>query len=359
MQLQAGLTDALDALVLPRPAGRLRVGLIVPQHGALGMLAPSVIDAALLAAHEANAAGGVRDARIDLVLIDGGRAPDVVAGEAAQLATCRAIDVAVSFCASDVHLAVARGLAGRIPCIYTPPHEGSRAGSAVICLGPAPADQLRSAIGWLSSAHRLKRWALIGNDYVWPRAVHRAARTIVAASGAAVVLDEVVPLASVSGKLDRLVDLLARRRADALLVSLIGQDQVSLHRALRESGLDRRIVRLSGALEENGLMAAGGDRSGLLYAAMPFFASMTDEVHLGLMERHAAVLGAQAPVLDAYAEATYQGLGLVAQIAAAGELRADGFARAAARTGRLGASAPTQLARADGLELRVVPDVQG
>src|SRR3712207_8624834 len=37
--------------------------------------------------------------------------------------------------------------------------------------------------------------------------------------------------------------------------------------------LFRRVVRLSGALEENGLYAAGGDSTGELYACMPSFAA--------------------------------------------------------------------------------------
>lgn len=357
MRLEAGLTDSLEARVLGRPSKTLRVGLLVPQRGALGMLAPSVIDAALLGAHELNVAGGVRGAFVDLVLVDSGRIPSSVAAETGLLAESGAIDAVVSFCASDVHLAVAHALDGRTPYVYTPPHEGRSAPGTTVCIGPGPTGQLRAAIGWLTRTHRLRRWALVGSDYVWPWATHRAARAILAHEGASVVLDEFVPLGAPRGSVDRLVDLLGRRRVDAVLVSLVGHDQVALHRAMHHAGLDRRIVRLSGALEENGLLAVGGDRTGMLYAAMPSFASMTDERHLSLVERHAAVLGRHAPILDSYAEATYDGLMLVARVAALGALRPEAFASAAARVSRGTRSRPAHLARADGLELAVVPGV--
>ena len=124
-----------------------------------------------------------------------------------------------------------------------------------------------------------------------------------------------MPLGDVSGVLDRLVDELRRSRADAALLSLVGRDLATFNVALSHSGLDRRIVRLSGALEENGLMASGGDDTGLLYASMSSFASLQDDRRLALAERHRTVLGPQAPVLGTYAEGVYEGVQLVAALA--------------------------------------------
>jgi urea transport system substrate-binding protein len=169
-------------------------------------------------------------------------------------------------------------------------------------------------------------------------------------------VDRFVPLGRAEAELDRLVDELVIGRADALLVSLVGRDLVALHRALRQAGLDRRLVRLSGALEENGLLAGGGDATGRLYAVMPSFASLTDERHLGLAARHASVLGPSAPVLNNYAEGVYDGVRLVTRLAASGRLRPELLEEGAAAFRR--ARTPrVHLARADGLDLAVVPGV--
>lgn len=360
MQLEAGLTDAVEAQLRPRSRSALRVGLVVPQSGALGLMGPSAVDAALLAVHEVNVAGGVRGAYVDLVLVDGGRTPDVVADEVSRLCWSGAVDALVGFHTSDVHRAVAAQVAGRTPYVFTPPHEGGPLPPGVIRIGPDPARQLRRAIGWLTRLHSLRRWALVGNDYVWPWAVHRAARRIVAAAGASVVVDRFVPLGRAEAHLDRLVDRLRQHGADALLVSLVGGDLVALHRALRQADLDRRLVRLSGALEENGLLAGGGDLTGTLYAVMPSFASLSDERHLGLAERHARLLGPTAPVLNNYAEGVYDGLRLVTRLAATGELRRELRRELLGVGGRGPQTAPApqvHLARADGLDLAVVPGV--
>src|SRR4029450_8725769 len=87
-----------------------------------------------------------------------------------------------------------------------------------------------------------------------------------------------------------LLDLVLRTHADAVLLSLVGRDLVAFNREFARAGLDRRIIRLSGALEENGLYALGGDRTGELFACVPSFAAAdgaADDGQLALQERSA------------------------------------------------------------------------
>ncbi len=356
MRIEAALTDPLDALHERREPGRLRVGLVVPQSGALGLTGPSAVDAALLAAHELNTAGGVRGRYVDLVLVDGGRAPAEVAAETGRLCEADAVDAVVGFHTSDVHRAVEAVVAGRTPYVFTPPHEGGRRRAGVVCTGVDPGRQLSGPIAWLARHHAARRWALVGNDYIWPQAVHRQARRAVAAAGGRTVLERRVPLGGVAAGMERLLDDLRGARPDALLLSLVGRDLAHFNAGLRQAGLDRGLVRLSGALEENGLLAVGGDRTGLLYAAMPSFESLRDERHLGLAARHRDLFGPGAPVLNTYAEGVYDGIRLVAALADVDGLHPGLLGPAVARTlGRSdGASARVHLARADGLGFDVV-----
>ena len=358
MHIEARLTDPLEAELASRTAGRLRVGLVVPQSGALGMIGPSAVDAALLAAHEVNVAGGVLGAYVDLVLVDGGRPPAEVAAEVGRLSDAGVLDALVGFHTSDVHRAVEATVAGRTPYVFTPPHEGGPRGRGVVCLGADPAHQLQGAIEWLTAHHDLRSWALIGNDYIWPVAVHRSAHRLISRAGARVVMEERVPLGGLDTVLDRLLDGLRRSCADAVLLSLVGRDLADFNRALRQSGLDVRLVRLSGALEENGLLASDGDSTGMLYAAMSSFASLTDDAHLDLAQRHAALLGPQAPVLDSYAEGVYDGLHLVLALARQGALRPDAMVPVARRLLEESRAQRVHLARADGFGFAVVSSVR-
>ena len=354
MRIQARLTDPLQAQLLSRDPGQLRVGLVVPQSGALGMVGPSAVNAGLLAAHELNVSDGVHGAYVDLVLVDGGRSPLEVAAEVDRLRAAGAVDALVGFHTSDVHRAVEATVAGRTPYVFTPPHEGGGRGPGVVCIGTDPAHQLRLPIAWLTAHHSLRRWALVGNDYIWPQSVHHTATRLVHGSGGRVVLDRLVPLGEVHCHLDRLVEALRRSAADAVLLSLVGRDLAEFNKALRQADLDRCLVRLSGALEENGLLACDGDRTGLLYAAMSSFVSLAEERHQALAERYATLFGPQAPLLDTYAAGIYDGLHLVAALANDHGLRPERRFAVSARTIRRGQHDKVHLGRADGFEFSVV-----
>jgi len=313
---QPGLVDPWEVLLGgPRP-DVLRIGLAVPLSGPLAMTAPSAIDLAGLAADEANASGGVAGRRVELVAVDSGRAPSVVAAEAVSLHQAGAFDVLVGFHTSDVHRALEEVLPAGARYVYTPPHEGGRRRPGVVRIGQSPLEQHAAALAWLVRHRRARRWVLLGTEYVWPRAVHRAAQRVLSDAGGEVVGEALVPF----GPTDPgpLLDLVVRARADAVLLSLVGRDLVAFNREFTRAGLDRRVARLSGALEENGLYALGGDTTGELFACMPSFVSTgegTDEGQLALQERLARRSGPDAPAVCAYARGVYDGVRLAVAMA--------------------------------------------
>ncbi|GAB2736990.1 ABC transporter substrate-binding protein [Nocardioides pakistanensis] len=354
MDVDARLMRPLEAQFVGPDASALRVCLVVPQSGPLGIAGPSALDAALLAAHERNLRGGADGRAVELVLVDGGGAPGAVAREVRGLCDADLVDVVVGFHTSDVHRAIESVVAGRKPYIFTPPHEGGTRRSGVVCIGVDPVSQLAGALEWLSVHHSVHRWALVGNDYIWPQAVHRVARRLLAHTAGRVVLEQRVPLGGVESRTDRLVDDLTRSRAQAVLLSLVGQDLALFNRALRHSGLAGRLVRLSGSLEENGLLASGGDRTGTMYAAMQSFTTLQDDRRLGLEERYSGLFGPEAPVLDTYAEGIYDGVYLAVALAQESALTPDQIAPATARLRGGLRSLPVHLGRADGLQFQVV-----
>ncbi len=356
--------DRLEVTVAGPDPGVLRIGLLLPLSGALGLTGPSGLLAAALAATELNSAGGVDGRSVQLVLVDAGRLPHEVASDAFGLVGL--VDAFVGFHTSDVHRALETALGGSVPYVFTPPHEGGTRLPGVVLLGESPGRQLAPAVRWLAERRRLRRWALVGSDYIWPRAVHRAATGIVRGVGAEVVATRLVPFPGPGIDAEEIVAALGRARVDAVLLSLVGRDLALFNRVFTASPLAGRVVRLSGSLEENGLLAAGGDDTGGLYAAMRSFAGQGDERRMALAERHRALFGGRAPVLDAYAEGCYDGVHLAAALARTGRLTAE---RAQAGTAELlgaadrgaWAAAPLGpprlggfLARADGLDLTVI-----
>lgn len=368
------MTDSADVrspaeLLYLGPDSRvLRVGVLVPMSGVLGLTGPSGLAYAELAALEFNAAGGADGRPMELVAVDAGQPPERVVGAVRALVESQLVDALVGFHTSDVRSAVDRAVAGRVVSIFTPPHEGGPVAPRAVRIGESPEAQLIPTMQWLHERRRVRRWALVGNDYVWPHAMRRVAQKVAGWLTGDVVFDRLVPVGAL--KLDQLLSQLDAARPDAVVVSLVGNDLVDFNRAFGELGLHRRIIRLSGSLEENCLLASGGDSGGDLYACMRSFPTLVNSRHEELASSAARQFGPTAPLLDAYAEGCYDGVHLAGAMARSGNLTAasaDVIANTmmTARGGRQAADfwrdtplgAPSRkihLAVADGLDLRVV-----
>lgn len=323
---------------------RLRVGLAVPTSGVLGLTGPAAIAAATLAAEEVNGAGGVRGRPVELVPIDAGAPPDDVAAQVSSLIGAESIEALVGFHTSDIHRRLERVTSTRIPYLFTPPHEGGTRLPGVALLGEGPGEQLLPAVRALTDQTGGRRWALIGNDYIWPRAMHAVAVPMLRGHGADIVLVEEVPFGQVDP--DRLLAQIAAARADVVLLSLVGRDLAVFNRAFAESPLRGRVLRVCGALDETGLLEIDGDDTGELFTTMRWYAS--DPEAQALSERYHRRWGAHAPSLGVYAAGCYEGVHHLARLAGMRPLRMAAGADSAAYPMKPG---QPRLARADGLDL--------
>ena len=344
----------------PMP-GALGIGLLAPLSGVMGIAGPSILNCAQLAAEHVAERTGFH---AELVPIDAGQRPAEVARAVRQLLDSRLVQGLVGAHTSDVRVAVSRVVPQEVPYIFTPPHETGSGRPGTVFTGSAPQLQLRHPLEWIIRNHSVRRWALIGGDYVWPRQVHSEARRILRALGQEIVLDRFVGLGSVDP--ERLVDEARRSRAEAILVSLVGRDGITFHRGAAEYGADRQFVRLCTALDENCLLAIGGDSTGMLYSAMPSFILQQDDEHQNFLEGYLRRFGVTAPLPASYAEGCYDGVLLLAELWMSGLLdsmppahAALSLAAASKRPGPavVGRSSGGRLARAEGTELVVIDQV--
>ncbi|WP_104127954.1 ABC transporter substrate-binding protein [Cryobacterium sp. Y57] len=341
----------------------LRLGLLAPLSGLLGVAGPAIINCAILAGEEICLA---TETVMQLVLIDAGGMPDAVAREVDLLVGAGLVNGLVGTHTSNIRVAVEARIADRVPYVFTPPHEFSRARAGSVFLGSDPQEHLRQAIAWLAKNRRVTRWALIGNDYVWPRQVHAAASRVLRELGQRVVLDRLVPMGHVD--VAELVAVIRQSGAEAVLVSLVGRDGIEFHRGITELDEGHSFLRLCTALDENCLLAAGGDSSGGLYSAMPTFLQQRDDRHLRLLESYVARFGLTAPLPGSYAEGCYDGVHVLAALCMSGLLATDSALNAARQLCAVGAGfsaggpehgfdltrRPMRLARANDTDLEIV-----
>ena len=294
-------------------SGDFVVGLLVPINGSAGIWGPSSIACAQLAQAEINAAGGLLDRRLQLRIVDSSDEALDVGRVTGELMRTGAIDAIVGMHTSQVRERVLRDVARQIPYVYTPLYEGGERTPGVFAIGETPGQQLRPAIDHLMQRYRARRWMFIGNDYCWPRVSHKLAARYVGDLGGQVLADRYLPFGVEDHT--QLLDEIRRLKPNALLLSLVGQDAVNFNRAFGRCGLSRDMLRLSCAIEENGLLAMGADNTDRLFVSSGYFGSLDSDGNMSFKERYHNHFGERAPTLNSLGQSTYEGMHFMAALA--------------------------------------------
>ena len=291
----------------------VNVALVVPLHGSAGIFGPSCELCAELAAAEVNAGDGVLGRELRLSVIDGAAAPAVVADEVGVLAAAGLVDAVVGWHISAVRQVVAPRIDGLVPYVYTALYEGGETAPGVFLTGEVPSRQLFPAMRWLSREHGVRRWSIVGNDYVWPRATARSARAYADLCRGEICHEVFVPL----GCSDWAGTLAAvhRSRADAVLMLLVGNDAVTFNRAFAAAGLDGACRRLSTLIDENTLAGSGAESTSGICAAAAYFETLATPESLDFGWRYTQRFGLDAPTLNSVGESCYEGIVLLSALA--------------------------------------------
>jgi ABC-type branched-subunit amino acid transport system substrate-binding protein len=292
--------------------GEVHIGLCVPLAGVTGIWGPSALASAKLAAAELNRAAGIGGRICRLIAVDADDDAPMLESTLTELVHSGAVDALIGMHTSYVRQRILGAIGGQIPFVYTPLYEGGESTPGVFAIGETPARQLRPAIALLTRRERPRRWALIGNDYVWPHVSNRLARGYIAECGAEVVAEHYVPLHTTDFSAQ--IATLRSARADAVLLSLVGEDAIAFNRAFGEEGLARSTLRLSCAIEENELLAIGAQNTERLYVASSYFAALSTDANLAFKERYHSHFGDRAPTLNALGQSTYEGVHFLASM---------------------------------------------
>jgi urea transport system substrate-binding protein len=295
-----------------RDPDALRVALVIPLHGPAGIVGPSAELCAQLAVEELNAGTGAAGREVEVVVLDGGASPHQVADEVDELVARGEVDAVVGWHISAVRQALAPRVSGRVPYVYDALYEGGERTPGVFLTGETPDRQLRPAIMWLARYLGVRRWTIVGDDYVWPRRSAERARSYLDECGARLCDQVFVPLGTTdfSPALHRV----ERSGCDAVLLLLVGSDAVEFNRQFAARGLHDGCVRLSPLMDENMLLASGTDATMSLYSAAGFFETLATPGSLDFSGRFTRRFGPQAPVLNSLGESCYEGIRLLGEL---------------------------------------------
>ncbi|QDB79407.1 hypothetical protein FE251_08520 [Georgenia wutianyii] len=341
----------------------VRVALVVPLQGPAGILGPSCEAVAATAVRAVNE-DGVLGRAVRLEVVDGGAPPAQVAAEVGRLLAAGRVDAVTGWHISAVREALAPVTAGRVPYVYTSTYEGGEGRPGVFCTGETPAGQVAPALRWLRDELDVRRWFVVGDDYVWPR--RSASRTVEYARELGLELSGVAYVPLGTTEYSAVLRSVEASDAQGVLLFLVGQDAVHFNRAFAARGLDARMVRLSSLMEESVLLASGAAATRNLYSSAAYFRSLATPDALAFGREYVAQHGPHAPPLNNAAESCYEGLVMLAGLARrAGSLRLGDVVASADGTGYDGPRGPVHLrgnhahqrihlAAADGYDFDVV-----
>ncbi|MFE3837161.1 substrate-binding domain-containing protein [Rhodobacteraceae bacterium PA1-206B] len=298
----------------------LKIALLVPFHGADAIWGPSCQYSAVMAAAELNAKGGILGRQIELLAADAGGDPVAVEARVRALLDSDAPEVLIGVHLSSVRERLSKAFGGRLPYIFTPLYEGGISGGGTFAIGETPRAQLAGPVDHLIRTAPARRWYLLGHDYIWPRKTHAWLARHLAQRGAEVVGEEYHALSEED--FAPVLDRIEAARPDMVMQSLVGSACLEFNRAFARRGLSRKILRLSGALEENTLMALEPSARENLYCASSYFSSLDTPGNRSFQGRYYAVFGKNAPVQSVLSISCYEGLHFLAALAGqAGSLR--------------------------------------
>nr|WP_232666586.1 substrate-binding domain-containing protein [Pseudonocardia sp. TRM90224] len=288
------------------------MALVIPLQGPAGIFGPSCESCAALAMEEINAEGGVLGRELNLVPVDGGAAPDIVAKDVDALIRAGAVEAVTGWHISAVREVVAPRIDGRVPYAYTALYEGGESRPGVFLTGETPDLQLGPALGWFAESIGVRRWTIVGDDYVWPRRSARAAHHYLRRIGGTVCDEMYVPLGTVdfSGVLRRV----EASGCEAVLMLLIGDDAVEFNRAFSATGLDRDVLRFSSLIDENVLLASGAYNTRGLMTSAGYFEDLATTSGLDFASTYFRRFGPDAPVLNSLGESCYEGVRLLTEL---------------------------------------------
>lgn len=282
------------------------VGLLYPRRGPAGLFGPSCLSCTTLAADDINARGGILGRELTVRPIDSATGVHNVTREVDSLIASGEIDAIVGWHTSDVRRALSARLDLRVPYVYTALYEGGESTAGVFLTGETPEAQIRPALEWLRRERGVRRWWIVGSDYLWARGSAQACRTFAHRLDQEVVGSRFVPVGT--SDFSAVVADVARSGADGVLMLLLGQDAVEFNRAFAAAGLDDAFVRYSPLMDEHMLMASGADATTDLFASAGYFDSVVTAESMEFGAHYFGRFGPDACTPTSMGESCFEGM---------------------------------------------------
>lgn len=286
----------------------IKIGVLHSLTGTMASSEAPLVDAVRLAVEEANQAGGVNGAQIEMIVTDCRSDAEYCAEQAEKLIAKEHVQALFGCWTSACRKAVKPVVEKHHHLLFYPvQYEGLEQSPDIIYTGAAPNQQVIPMVSWALQQSG-KRAYLIGSDYVFPRTANKIVKSLLQAQGGQLLAERYVPLGAKD--LDAVVREIAKLRPDFVVNTLNGDSNRHFFQALQKAGIRAaNIPVFSTSIAEAELAAIGPALVAGHYAAWNYFQSVPGDENRAFIERFRRRFGEQR-VLDDPMEAAYIGVQL-------------------------------------------------
>lgn len=285
--------------------GPVKIGVPVGLSGANSVVAPSVVQAAQLAAAEINAKGGILGRKVELEVADDNSGADGAVKAYNSLIFQKHADSIVTMETSAARNAglpvVARG---KTPFIYTSYYEGRSCSPYLFVDAWVPDQQVAPVVDYFMKEKKAKTFFLIGSDYAFGRGMLGFTRKYILDHGGKVLDEEYLPMDASDW-----TPVLSKLRAahpDALISSTAGgAPNVTLTKQLRAAGIDVPFGNL--AVDEGTAKSIGADGAGV-YIVQSYLTSIDNPQNAAFKAGLQKMFGADMKTPNDLSEPEYDGI---------------------------------------------------
>jgi branched-chain amino acid transport system substrate-binding protein len=301
---------AVAALFAIATAGRaaeppVKIGIPVGLSGANSVVAPSVVQAAQLAAAEINAKGGILGRKVDLVVADDRSGADGAVAAYNSLIFQDKVNAIITMETSAARNAglpvVARG---KTPFIYTSYYEGHSCSPYLFVDAWVPDQQVASIVDYFMQEKGAKTFFLAGSDYAFGRGMLEFTRKYITSKGGKVLDEEYLPMDA--SDWTAVISKIRADKPDALITSTAGgAPNVTLTKQLRASGINVLFGNLG--VDEGTAKSIGADAAGV-YISQSYLTSIDTPQNKAFMAGLEKMFGKDMKTPNDLSEPEYDGI---------------------------------------------------
>lgn len=311
--MQPDLDEAYHMMKRSQPPGPIAIGAVFSETGNTARVESSLKRAAILAAEQINAEGGLLGRELRILGRDPQSVPRLYKASAAEMLAEQDVRYIFGCYTSACRKAVLPEVERHGGLLFFPTfYEGFEFSQNCIYSGCAPNQNITLMLRYMLKNHG-RRFYLVGSNYVFPYETNRIVRDYVSMNGGEVVEERYVPMAAASEQIERILDQIAADPDVLVISTLVGDNILPFYRGYRQRGMDPWQRPIASPVTSEAEIAGMDPRDAAGHiSSAPYFQSIATAENRAFLSAYGTRFGSTAGVCST-TEAVYLQMHLFAQ----------------------------------------------